>query len=566
MAMIGAALSVLAQASGDLPVDFWRWVLALSPILLLLVLLMGLNWGATEAGPVSVLVAAVAAMVTFETPLRTVVVAGGKGVWDAFPILLVIAAALLLYRVGTAAGAFHALRVGVQTQSRNAMFLVLGFGWVFASFTQGIAGFGAPIAIVAPLLVALGVRPLYAVVFPLIGHAWANFFGTVGVGWLATLQVVDVDDVAETAIITSLLLIIPIFSGPIAIAWMLGRMAAVRHALPMILILSAVLAIGQLLFVMVSPELSTFLAGAVALLALYPMSRWSRYSEESPVKDLRAMSEEEQEKTDEESGDAKDEANEEPEEEEPEPVMGLGWALAPYAVLTVVAMAVLLISPVESALEKVSISLPFPETSTGYDVVNDAEGSYEPFSPLTHAGGFLLIAAAAAWAMYRARGYFKRWQDRADPPPIWSSTASDAIPAASAVVTFLILAAIMSHSGQTETLALGIANVAPPLVFAFLANFIGIIGALVTSSSTSSNVLFAPLQDAVAIDQDYSQSGVLAAQSVGGAIGNVIAPANIVLGTTTAGISGQEGAVLRKTMLWALAVGAMTGLATMPFI
>ena len=55
--------------------------------------------------------------------------------------------------------------------SRNTIFLVLAFGWVFASFTQGIAGFGAPIAIVAPILVALHVKPVYAVVIPLIGHA-----------------------------------------------------------------------------------------------------------------------------------------------------------------------------------------------------------------------------------------------------------------------------------------------------------------------------------------------------------------------------------------------------------
>ena len=107
-------IQVVAQAAGeagDLPVDLLRWLLALSPILLLLV-------------------------------------------------LLVLFAALLLYRIGTAAGAFHALRVGVEHQSRNTIFLVLAFGWVFASFTQGIAGFGAPIAIVAPILVALRVRPV----------------------------------------------------------------------------------------------------------------------------------------------------------------------------------------------------------------------------------------------------------------------------------------------------------------------------------------------------------------------------------------------------------------------
>ena len=73
--------------------DLGRWTLSLAPILLLLVLLVGLRWGATEAGPLSVAIAAVAALAAFETPWRTLVVAGGKGVWDAVPILFVIFAA-----------------------------------------------------------------------------------------------------------------------------------------------------------------------------------------------------------------------------------------------------------------------------------------------------------------------------------------------------------------------------------------------------------------------------------------------------------------------------------------
>jgi lactate permease len=85
---------------------------------------------------------------------------------------------------------------GILRFSQNRLFLVLAFGWVLASFLQGIAGFGTPIAVVAPLLLAIGVKPVYAVVIPLIGHAWANMFGTLAVGWLATLQVVDLENPA----------------------------------------------------------------------------------------------------------------------------------------------------------------------------------------------------------------------------------------------------------------------------------------------------------------------------------------------------------------------------------
>ncbi len=546
---------ILAQAAGDagdVPLDVLTWGLSLAPIALLLVLLVVLRWGATEAGPLAVALAAVVAMVSLETPLHTLVVSGAKGVWDAVPILLVIVAALLLYRVGTAAGAFHALRVGVEQQSSNTMFLVLGFGWVFASFVQGIAGFGAPIAIVAPILVALGVRPVYAVAIALIGHAWANFFGTLGVAWLATSQVTDIEDERSTALVTSLLLIIPLVAAGIAIAWMVGRKAGVVHALPMILVIAAILGGGQAAFVIISPQLSAFAAASLALVALYPLSRWSRYSDPPPFDDMPAM-----------KGDPGDDAAD---DEEPEPVMGLGWALFPYAVLIVISVVVLLVEPVESFLEGLAFGPAFPEVTTGYDVVNEATDRYEPLRPLTHAGGLLLLAALVAWPVYNRRGYFRMWDERAHPPPILASTAQEAIPPATAVVTFLVLASVMSHSGQTEVLALGIAEVAPPLVYAFLANVIGIIGALVTSSSTSSNVLFAEVQTTVAAEQGLSQSAVLAAQGTGSAVGNVVAPTNVILGTTTAGNRGEEGEILRKTIPWAAVVAVLVGLATTPLV
>jgi lactate permease len=186
-----------------LPITVSTWLLAISPIVLLLVLLAVLRWKAPQAGPVGMFLAVLLALVFFRTPWETVAVGAGKGIWDAIFILLVIWPALLLYRVGTAAGAFDALRRGLSRYSRNHVFLVLASGWVFASFIQGIAGFGAPIAIVAPLLLAIGVRAVYAVAIPLIGHAWANMFGTLAVGWLATLQVVELDSELSTALITA---------------------------------------------------------------------------------------------------------------------------------------------------------------------------------------------------------------------------------------------------------------------------------------------------------------------------------------------------------------------------
>ncbi|WP_102124630.1 L-lactate permease [Deinococcus planocerae] len=529
----------------QLPVDLWRWLLALVPIAVLLLLLVFARWKAAEAGPIGMFVAALIALLAFQTPLSTLAVAGGKGVWDAIFILYVIWPALLLYLVSKRAGAFDALRQSISAFSRNELFLVLAFGWIFASFLQGIAGFGAPIAVVAPLLLALGVRPVYAVAIPLIGHAWANMFGTLGVSWLATGRVVDLQNPDATAFQTALLLWIPNLLAGFLIAWLYGKGPAVRHAWPLVLIVSLIQGGGQLALSQWNPVLANFIPATLAVVALYPLSRWKRYAEEPQgIEDRPAM-----------SGDRGG-------REEREPLMGLGMALVPYIVLTVLTVVALVIPAVEAFLSRLEVGLPFPEAGTGLGVTNEAQRPYSPFAPFTHPGTFLLISSLVAWLVYRARGYYAAWARRERQPGFWAEMQDNAVPASLSVVTFLVASQILAHSGQTQVLALGISEVAPAAVYAALAAVIGILGAFMTSSNTASNILFAPLHDTVAASEPgLTQSSVIAAQSVGGATGNAIAPANIVLGTGTTGANGKEGEVLRKTLPFTGLVALLAGAA-----
>ncbi|NLD71223.1 MAG: L-lactate permease [Chloroflexi bacterium] len=537
----------------QLPVDLLHWLLALLPIVVLLVLLAVVRWKAAEAGPVGLIAAGLVALLAFLTPWRTLAISGAQGVWDGVFILFVIWPALLLYRIAERAGAMNALRREIEEFSRNELFLVLAFGWVFASFLQGIAGFGTPIAVVAPLLVAIGVRPIFAVVVPLIGHAWANMFGTLAVGWLATIQVINIEDQTATAFQTAILLWIPNILGGFAIAWMYGRMRAIRHAWQAILIISLIHGGIQLLLTLWNPVLSTFIASTVALLAVYGLSHWGRYSDPQEDPGERPIMQEDRERETGESG-----------EQHTETTMGLAMALLPYIVLAVAAIVGLAIPAVEDILSRASIGLPFPAAETGYGAGSEAENPYSPFTPFSHPGTFLLIASAVSWLVYRSRNYYEQWAERegAEQRGIWSAVVADAVPSSVAVLSFLIMSRIMATSGQVAVLAQGIAAVAPPVIYAFAANWIGVLGAFMTSSNTASNVLFSPLQQNVANLEGLSEPAIIGAQSTGGAIGNAIAPANIVLGTGTTGIVGQEGPILRRTLPWAAIVAVVTGLVT----
>lgn len=532
------------EGSG-LTVDLFRWLLALLPIVVLLVLMVQLRWTAPQAGPMGMFVAAAVALFAFATPWETVAVAGAKGVWDVVFILYVVWPALLLYRVTDQAGGYEALRQGITRFSRNELFLVVALGWVFSSFLQGIAGFGTPIAVVAPLLVAFGVRPVYAVVIPLIGHLWAKFFGTLGVSWFATLQVVDLADPVATAFQSGLLLIIPCVLGGFMVVWMYGRWQALRHGWPLVLVIAAIQGGGQALFALWDPVLCTFLAAAASVLALYPLSRWKRYAEPAEgITERPAMRDDSQKE---------DIAREAP--------MGLAMSFVPYIVLSAVAVGTLAIDPLKDALGAFTIGMPFPAVTTGFGIDNAAVEPYSPFAPLTHPGTFLLLTSIVTWLVFSARGYYRTWAS-GEGPTVLRATFKDAVPASVPVIAFLVMARLMDHSGQNEMLALGIAEVAPAYVFAALSASIGALGAFMTSSSTSSNVLFSDLQHTVARLKGLPEAAIIAAQSAGGSIGNAIAPANVVLGASTAGIAGREGEILRKVIPWTIVALLVTGAAT----
>lgn len=536
--------------TAQVPVDLLHWVLAILPVAALLIFLVPLRWRAPEAGPMAMFTAAIVAVLAFRTPWDTLAVASAKGVWDAVFILYVIWPALLLYQITKQAGAYDALRRGIAKFSRNDLFIILALCWVFASFLQGIAGFGAPVAVVVPLLIAVGVKPIYAVAMGVLAHAWARFFGTLGVGWLALLRVSNVEDIVRAAFESALLILIPTYLAGLLVVWLYGKWPAVRHAWPLVLILGTILGVGQLLVALFSPELSTFLAGAVALLALYPLSRWKRYGEPvQGITDRPAMAE-----------------RPVGEQSEAAPVMSLSMSFLPYVVLTAVTLCVLLIPALNDLLRGLQVGLPFPAVETGFGVQNAAVARYAPITVFTHPGMMLLITAVIVWFVYNAGGYYRAWAERHTPESIWSALLIDAVPASVPVIAFLVTSRILDHSGQVLTLAYGIAAAAPPLAYAGIASVIGALGAFMTSSSTASCVLFGGVQSSVAQLHGMSRETIIAAQAAGSAYGNAIAPANIVLGTSIAGIKGQEGAVLRITMPWTVLVAVLTGLATIALV
>ena len=79
---------------------------------------------------------------------------------------------------------------------------------------------------------------------------------------------------------------------------------------------------------------------------------------------------------------------------------------------------------------------------------------------------------------------------------------------------------------------------------------------------TNSNVVFGVLQQETAHLAGLSAALILAAQTTGGALGSMIAPAKILVGCSTVGLAGKEGPVLKTTLRYGLVITGIIGVIT----
>jgi lactate permease len=534
------------------PVNLLFWLLALTPLAVLLALLVVFRWQAAQAGPVGYLVAAAIALLFFRTPMLTLAISTAKGFWDAVFILYVVWTALALYEVAGAANVFTVFCRGIRAFTPNRLVHLFAFGLVFLLFVQATAGFGTPIAVVAPLLVGLGIRPVYAVALALIGHVWGNSFGVLAIAWLAMNLVVGVAQPAVTVVVAAVLLAVAVLAGALTLAYVYGGRRALLESAPLIVVLAAIYGLGQLAIVPFVPELAAIVPAIASLGAIYWLGKRPVYQQEM-VADVRP------EITD-GRGVGCEPAAEEARVaettglERAEPPLRV--AFVPYYGLVFFLLAGLVLTQTVPALDGIRLGPGFPATTTGFDVTRPAVAVYSGLNPIDHPGTSILLSVLVGYLVFVVRGYIPRGGWR----PLLGRVAQNAVPTSVAVVGFLAMTTTMDGSGQIFSLSRGVAAVLPPAVYAGASVLIGALGSFMTSSNTASNILFSPVQVEASQALGISQGLVLGGQTAGGAYGNAIAPANVSLGTGSAGIPGEEGEVLRLTLPWTLGLTLIGGL------
>jgi len=239
--------------------------------------------------------------------------------------------------------------------------------------------------------------------------------------------------------------------------------------------------------------------------------------------------------------------------------MGLWWALSAYFILIVVVSSGVMIPFVKAFLGQVNLTLSFPEiTSLKGWVVKAGRG--KAINIFGHGGALLLYASFSGFLVYRSKGFYSPHALKT----ILEKTVKSGVPTSLGIVSMVCFAMIMDHCQMIYILAEGVSRVFGSL-YPVVSPWIGLLGAFMTGSNTNSNVVFGVLQQETAQFAGLSAALILGAQTTGGALGSMIAPAKILVGCSTVGLAGKEGPVLKATLRYGLITTGIVGLITLFF-
>jgi lactate permease len=500
------------------------WLLALSPVIVVLVLMLLFRWGGSKAGAVSWFAAIAVAMLFFGAGPRLIAYSQAKAILLSLDVLYIIWTALLLFHIADEAGAVAVIGRTLPRLTGDLTMQALLLGWLFTSFLQGMGGFGVPIAVVAPLLISLGFSPVQSVVMACIGHGWAVNFGSMATSFQTLLAVTGLPGeflAPESAILLGL----SALPCGMIVAYIAGSWKGIGRNLPALVALSVVMGVVQYLLVTNGIWTLGATGGAMAGMLVgvgltrIPYYNRTKSSAANQFEDALAGS-------------------------RPRPLLA---TFSPYIVLLVLAFGLNLIEPIERYLNQFRYTLYFPELTTAFGWVTPAEpGRY--INLFNHPGAILFYSSVIAYLIFRRAGFYQPGALKR----ITTKVAKGAVNSSLGIVAMVGLSVIMSNSGMTHILALGLSQVFGAALYPLISPFIGALGAFITGSNNNSNVLFAVLQQRTAELLGLSVSLILASQTAGGSLGSIMSPAKVIVGSSTVGLADRESLVMGKILAYGL--------------
>jgi lactate permease len=509
----------------------WSMVLlAVIPILVLLVSITIFRVNTILASIASAVIASLMSIFIFGADSFLLGVASCKGLSLSLFVLLIVWTSLLLFNTIRSLGLVEVIASSITRLTSDRLGLALLCGWSAAGFIEGIAGFGVPIAVLAPLMITLGFKPLTSVVIVLVGHSWAVTFGGMAAAYY-TIQLATGLPVEAIAPILSILLALPIIVTGLLAAYIEGGLRSLRRGWPAIILTALVMGCCVALCLHLNvPEIAAVTAGLLGSLCIWGLSK-------TPI--LKGQA---------------DRINTTPLSPKTEKSISFHRAFLPYYLLIFLALLAQL-PPLKSATHSLYLGFDYPAVTTSLGYTSPAVENYAKVNLFGHPAPIILLSTLITFALfYRSNAHHKGLlfeTCRSTFKQAWRPTLS--------VIAMVVMSLIMNDSGMTNTIASGVAKAAG-ITYPIISPFIGVLGCFMTGSNANANVMFGSLQVSAASALGINQPVIACAQTMGGSLGAAIAPAKVLLGSSTTGMSGRESAIMRRTIVFCLLGALLVGL------
>ncbi len=501
------------------------------------------NLSSNRALPLAALVLYGILLGYFRTGWVLVHAAVVEGLLAALTPILIVWGAVLLFKTMEATGAMATVRQWLNGITSNKIGQLMIVGWAFGFLIEGVSGFGTPAALAAPLLVGLGFPALPVAVLCLMMNTVPVSFGAVGMPtWFGLgelgLAPEEVRDIArQTALMhAGAALVIPLLALRMVVSW--GEIG--RNLVFIGLVVGATLAVyvAVAAFNVEFPTIAGGITGLVSSAWLAKRGIGLAREGESPCLGAPA---------------------------------GLWKATFPLWA-TVLILLITRLDPLglkawlTASSPALSVMAPaIGELRVSPALVLEWRGIFGTEQSWSHAvlyvpsviPFFLVAALSFAWFRTPVRVVRSTWKDA-------RQRVGKPIGAFLGALVLVKLLMAGSDDSAAAILGRGLAQGAGG-GWQFYAVYLGALGSFFSGSNTLSNLTFGAIQEATATQLGLSKTTILALQSVGGAMGNMLCIHNIVAVCSILGLHNAEGAILRKTFLPTLLYGAIAAAISLAF-
>ncbi len=522
-------------------------LVAAIPLALLFVLLGVFKVKAWLAAIIGLVVSILIAIIGWQMPTMMALAATAEGAfYGAFPIMWILLNAIWVYQLSVITGWFEQLGKLIRSISDDQRILAILIAFCFGALMEALAGFGAPVAISAAMLMAAGMKPLKSAVVSLLANTAPVAFGAMGAPIIALASVTGID-IHILSQMAGRQTPFVAFIVPLVLVFLVDGMRGVKQTWPVALVAGVVFGVSQFITAnYITVEITDVIAALVTIAAVLAMLRVWKPSNPLPL-----------EKSAIDETDAAKAAGSGKLAHYPEITATGGkriWgAIAPYAIIVAI-FSVSQIPAVKAFLLGIGqVKFPWPGLAViGADgkassLIVSAAGNpinttIFTLDHLRATGTLLLISGIITAIVYKIRP--------SDAIKAYGTTLKQLKFTIVTVLSVLALAYVMNLSGQTASLGTALASVGS--LFMVMSPVLGWIGVAITGSDTSANSLFGLLQVTAAQQAGLDPVLMAASNSSGGVMGKMVSPQNLAVAAAAVGMVNKEGEIFRKVVLWSL--------------